>query len=138
MKAERYVGQIRKLDRLITNKLIEREQLEAVAMKMTAPIGVDRVQSSGSSQKMADTVYRIYDLETEINNAIDKLYEVKKEVLATIEQLDDVEYDIIHRIFIQYMEIQDIADEYKRSYSWVTDKRRSALKNLQKVLNERN
>ena len=52
--------------------------LEALAMKTTAVMGGERVQSSGSQQKMADCVVKIADLKSQIADELDELLELKR------------------------------------------------------------
>lgn len=129
--------QVRKLDRLIENKLIEKEQWKAIATgTVTNPEG-DRVKSTGSKQKMADAICRYVDIEQEINEYIDRLVDTKQEVIKTIEQLDVVEYDLLHKIYIQGNGFDVVADMYDKSYSWVTTIHGRALKQVQDILENR-
>ena len=64
MKAKDFLKQLKKLDAMITNKLIEREQWKSIATGSTGVSDGERVQSSGSQQKMADAVARYIDIET--------------------------------------------------------------------------
>lgn len=132
MKAEYYVRQVEKLDKLIANKLVEKEQWQAVAMTTTASANDgDRVQSSGNQQKMAEAVHKMIEIDKEIDDLIDKFVDQKLSVIKTLEQLETVEYDILHKIYIQYMDMHQIAENYGKSYSWVVDKRRQGLIHLQ-------
>lgn len=137
MRAKDYLKQLKKLDLMITNKLVEVEQWKAIATGTTAQIGGERVQTSSSQQKMADAVCRYIDIEAEINSAIDRLVDKRKEVIGVIEQLDVDEYDILHQHFVQYKTLQEIADSCNKSYSWVTYMNGRALANVQKILDER-
>ena len=137
MTAKEYLTQIRKLDTLITNKLIEIEQWKAIATGTTSINAGDRVQTSGSQQKMADAVCRYIAIEEEINADIDRLVDIKQEVIKTIEQLPMNEYDLLHKVYIQFIELSDVAVLYDRTYSWVTTTHGKALKEVQKILNER-
>lgn len=135
MDAKSYLQQIEMLDAKITNKLIERKQWEDIALGITANIGGERVQSSGSQQKMADAVVKCVDMETEIDNLVDELIDTKKRVIATIEKLySPTEYKILHMRYIQFISLTDIADNLNREYSWVTTTHGRALKNVQKLL----
>jgi DNA-directed RNA polymerase specialized sigma24 family protein len=97
----------------------------------------ERVQSSGGKSKMADAVNKCVDIESEVDGLIDKLIDTKKEVIQAIEQLDSpTEYDVLHRRYIQFMSLQDIADHYKKDYGWATTTHGRALKSLQAILDE--
>ena len=56
VNAKKYLSNVSKLDKMIANKMIEKEQWEAVAEGSTAHSEGERVQSSGNPQKMADAV----------------------------------------------------------------------------------
>ena len=136
-KAKEFLRQPKKLDKMIENKLIEKEQWKAIATGTAAQMGGERVQSSGSQQKMADAIGRYIDIEKEINETIDKLIDEKKDVISVIEQLELTEYDIMHMVYIQYLTLEEAAMAYCNSYSWATTIHGRALKNVQKILDER-
>ena len=137
MNAKDFLRQIKKLDRLIENKLIEIQRWKDIANNTTANLSGERVQSSGNPQKIADAIGRYIDLEREINQDIDKLVDTKKDVIGVIEQLNATEYDIIHKIYVQYLTLEDVADAYDRTYSWATTIHGRALKHVQNILNKR-
>ena len=137
MKAKEFLLQLEKLDRLIENKLIEKEQWKSIATGTTAKIGSERVQSSGSQQKMADAVVKYVELEAEIDHCIDDLIDTKKKVIGVIEQLQPTEYDILHMVYVQHLTFFDVAQKYKMSYSWATTIHGRALKDVQKILETR-
>ena len=137
MNAKDFLRQIKKLDRLIENKLIEIQRWKDIANNTTATLSGERVQSSGNPQKIADAICRYIDLEREINQDIDELVEAKKDVIGVIEQLNATEYDIIHKIYVQYLTLEDVADAYDRTYSWATTIHGRALKHIQNILNKR-
>ena len=136
-KAQIFLKQVEKLDTIIRNKLIEKEQWKDIALGITAHSDGERVQSSGSKQKMADAIERCIDMDNEINQLIDRLVDTKKEVSSVIEQLNATEYDVLHKIYIQYLSLYDVADMKGKTYSWVTTVHGRALQNVMKLLNER-
>ena len=136
-EAQVFLEQVKKLDFRIKNKLIEKQQWKDIALGVTASMGGDRVQSSGSPSKMADAVIKCVDIEAEIDALVDNLIDTKKQVVQTIEQLDSyIEYDILHRKYIQYQTLQEIADHYKTEYTNVTSAHGRALKNVQAILDK--
>lgn len=135
MKAQDFLRQVRKLDLQITNKLIEQQQWRDIALGITANMDGERVQSSGGKSKMADALNKCVDIEAEIDGLVDKLIDTKKEVILAIEQLDSpTEYDVLHRRYIQFLSLQDIADHYRKDYGWATTTHGRALKSLQEIL----
>ena len=137
MNAKEFLRQIKKLDRLIENKLIEIQRWKDIANNTTANLSGERVQSSGNPQKIADAIGRYIDLEREINQDIDNLVDAKKDVIGVIEQLNATEYDVMHKIYVQHLTLEDVADAYDRTYSWVTTIHGRALKHVQNILNKR-
>lgn len=147
MKAKEFLEQVRKLNVLIENKLAEIAQWKSIATSATAGgtdvvingkvQQMDKVQSSGSQQKMADAVIHYVDLEAEINADIDKLIDAKKDVLKVIEQLEADKYDLLHKVYVQGFTLDEVAAKYGFSYSWATTLHGRALKDVQIILDER-
>ena len=134
MKAKEYLLQIRKIDRLVENKIAELEHWQAIATGTTTFSDGDRVQSTGNKYKMEDAIIKCIEINNEINSEIERLVDTRKEVISTIEQLKPSEYDVLHKIYVQNKDFQTIADAKKKSYSWVTSKHGRALASLQKIL----
>lgn len=138
MNAKEYLLQVKKLDLLIKNKLIESQQWKDIALGITANMDGERVQSSGTKSKMADALVKSLDIESEINSLIDKLIDTKREVIQTIERLSSpLQYDVLHLSYIQFLTLQDIADKYGMSYDWAKQTHKRALKNVQRILENR-
>lgn len=144
MKAREYLNQLKKLNKMIENKLAEREQWKAIAQNVTPQsnsvringvlYGVEKVQSNGSQSKMADAVERYIDVENEINECIDALIDTRQEIISVIEQLATTEYDILHKLYVQYFTLHEVAEAIGYSYSWVTTAHGRALKQVQNIL----
>lgn len=136
--AQKYLEQVERIDAIIANKLIEKQQWRDLALGITANMGGERVQSSGDASKMAEAINKCVDVEAEINVLIDRLIDTKKDVIQTIEQLDSpIEYNILHMRYIQFKDLQSIADHYKREYGWATTTHGRAIANVQRILDER-
>lgn len=136
--AQLYLERVEKLDAIIKNKLIEQRQWKDIALGITANMGGEKVQSSGSQSKMADALNKCIDMEAEIDRAVDKLVDTKKEIIAVIEQLDSpIEYNVLHLKYIQFKEFQEIADKYGKEYGWATTTHGRALAHVQEILDRR-
>lgn len=137
-EAQVYLEQVEKLDARIRNKLIEKQQWRDIALGITANMDGERVQSSGAKDKMASAVERCVDMEAEIDSLIDILIDTKKACLQTIERLDSpIEYNVLHMRYIQFKDLQEIADHYGKEYGWATTTHGRALKSVQSILDER-
>lgn len=137
MDAKQFLRQLKKLDKMIENKLAEKARWKEIAFGTSAKMDGEKVQSSGSQQKMADAVCRYVDIEREIDEQIDTLIDTKQDVINVIEKLNTTEYDILHKMYVQYMSLYDVADIYEKSYSWATTVHGRALKNVQAILDQR-
>lgn len=107
MTGKEYVRQIKKIDTIIRNKIIELKQAEK--------IGVDA---------------------TFIKNGINTLLQEKELILKEIQRLNEAEYDVLHKRYVQGATLFEIADERGISYSNVTTIHGRALKNLERLINE--
>ena len=136
MRAKDFLQQVAKLDKLIENKLIEIQQLKALADNTTGNMTGDRVQTTRNPNRIPDAICRYIDIEQEIKGHVDEYIRAKQRVISVIEQLSPTEYDILHKIYVQGLTMYDVADKYDRTYSWVTTIHGRALKNVQKILND--
>ena len=137
MRAKDFLLQIRKLDKMIENKIAEVRQLKEIANNTTGNMTGDRVQSTKNPQRIAEAITKYVELEREINTDIDRLIDARKDVISVIEQLNAVEYDILHKLYVQNITFQDVATIYDRTYTWATTIHGRALKHVQKILDER-
>ena len=130
MDVRDYLKQLKKLDTIIINKMVEKLKWLDVAKGITAHFGGERVQSSGSQQKMADAL----DIASDIDREIKSLIAQKEEISRTIQQLNATEYDVIHKRYVQGKSFSDIGASKGKSESWATTIHGRALKNLQRIL----
>lgn len=134
MLAKDYLKQIRKLDSLIKNKLIEKQQWMDVALGITPQISADRVQSSGNQQKMASAVDKCIEIEQELDQYVDSLIDKKREILSVLEQLAPKKYDVMHAVYVQFQTFGEAAYSLNKSYSWVKGTHSKAIKEVQRII----
>jgi len=142
MRAKDFLLQIEKIDKMIENKTIEREQWESIAYGVTATPqtvkingklhNMDKVQPSGNPHKMANAIVNYLDYDNEIK----RLAESKKEIIKTLERLDVEYYDILHKIYVQYITLSEYAKMKDKSYRQITNLHGQALQRLQKVIDD--
>ena len=138
-EAQHYLSQVELIDSIINNKLIEQRQWREVALGITANMGGERVQSCGSPSKMADAVEKCVDMEREIDGYIDRLIDTKRDVIQTLEQLSNPTfYNLLHKRYIQFKSLAEIADSYGKEYGWATTTHGRALAEVQKILDATN
>lgn len=140
-EVKEYLYRIDDIDNRIRNKHKEKDKHHSLMMDrattITANMSGDRVQSSGSKQRMADTVVDKLTYIQNIDKKIAKLEEEKQEISDTIDLLPKDEHDIIHKCYVQHMSLKEVAAERKESYSSTTTIHGTALKRLGKIIEER-
>lgn len=136
-KAQLWLEEVFRMDAMIENKNAEILDWTNKALSITSNMDGERVQSSGNQQKMASAIDKVVDLKREANEMIDKLIDHKQEIIKTIEQLKPIEYDVLHKRYIQGMQFDEIGAVRNKSKSWATTWHGIALKNLNKILDEK-
>jgi hypothetical protein len=138
MKAKEYLERIKTLDAKINSDLEELAQLEALATKTTSVLGGERVQSSGSQQKMADCVAKIVEMKEQINAEIDAYIDFKKEARDVICACDADCLTLVHKRYFQFKTWERIAVEMNFTYQWVSGGlHQRALAQVQRVLDDK-
>lgn len=130
MKAKEYLKQIQKYDRMILNKMQEKEQWLAVATGMTGSVDCERVKASFNQKKMENAVINSTYLDDEIENMTRK----KKEIISLIEKLPVLEYDVLFKIYVLHRTFFETAAELDTSYSNVTTIHGRGLKHIDDML----
>lgn len=140
-EAKEYLQRIENIDILIRNKSIEKAQHHALMMDrattITANMSGERVQSSGSKHRMADTVDEKLSYIQKIDKRIAELEAEKEEIISTIELLPTDEYDILHKCYVQRMSLKQVSAERDESYSSTTTTHGIALTKLAAILEKR-
>ena len=102
MTAKEYLNQVRLLDLKISQKQEERDHLKAMAAGNSSPmLSKDKVQTSGSGDKMARTVDKYIDLEKEIDKMISQYVDMRDHIIDQIHSLGDSKY--VELLYLKYV-----------------------------------
>lgn len=101
-ETKRYLGQIRFLDNVIENRLRERSRLRDKITSISSEMSGDRVQSSGSKDRIGDSVSKLVDLEREIDGLIDRYIDKKRVISSQLESLSNPDYYQI--LYLRYVD----------------------------------
>lgn len=141
MTAKKYLEQIKRIKTLIKNKTAEKLIWETTMMELatniTPQMSGDRVQSSGSKQKMADTVDSGVDRIRRMEQRIEELYAEMDSIIQTIEMLPEDKSDVLHMVYVQDKSLKEVAASRGESYSWVATNHGIALKMVSDILTKR-
>lgn len=136
-KAQEYLKQLKEIDGDIENMLAEAERWRLIAYGTTARSDGERVQSSGSQQRMADAVCEYIDIEEDIKRELGALAEKRKEIISMIRRLPYNKRNVLHKRYVQDKSFDEIALMCDKSRSWVTSIHGRALQDVQAILDER-
>ena len=117
MNTKQYLNQVRRYDRMISNKLSEIYQLKTLATSISVATDGDRVQSSGNKDRMGNTVARLVDLERETDKLIQVYTEKRQVIISQIDSMDDMNfYDVLFHRYIEGKTFEAISEDIH--YSW--------------------
>ena len=138
MKAQEFLKQYEKQVTIIASCWAEVAKWKDVAYSITGCTEGERVQSSGSKQKMADAVVSYSDIQADIKQRIAEAKEIQNEIVRKITQLKEPEYYVLHSVYILGMQFKEVAASKNKSVSWATSLHGTALANLQQLLDAEN
>lgn len=136
MSNEEYLGMIEKLNLLITNKILEKEELFTIATKTTQD-NDGMPHATGTSDKVGNSTVKIVEKEAEIDRVIDLFYDLKQEIIGQIQKLPAEEYDVLHKSFVQGISLSTIAEEKNKHVDTIKSVRRKGIANV-RILNSQN
>ncbi len=136
MDVEYWLEQVKKLDQLIDAKIAERDRIMALATNVSAkePDGMPYTNTGTVSDKVGNCATKLVMISKKIDSLIDKYVDHKKEVIKVIEQLPDKEYGVLHRYYIRYMTLEQIAEDMGYCERQISRIKKKALKNLENVI----
>lgn len=109
MKATDYLLQLRRLDAKINNKMFEAQQASDLATRLTASLSV-MPHPTGETDKVGDATVRLSHLSAEIDQITGELIAARQSVIGLLETLPPDEYDLLHKIYVQGLTVEDISD----------------------------
>ena len=136
MKAKDYLGQIRKLDMRIGQRITELNQMrERLNIMSGIDYSKDKIQSTPTSGNKQ--VEEMVDLENEILKMIEDETTLKHRIIAEIQILDNALYaDILFRRYVECLSFERIACDMGYVYNYVCTVHGNALKAFERqVLN---
>ena len=125
VKAEEYLKQIAHLDRLIETSCDRIRELREIAISITVPMDKEKVQSSGTSDLLGNSVTKYVDMENEV---LVDLIEKKKAIVKQIANLDNPEhYDILYNLYVVKVSVRTLCDRSALSERQIWRLRKDAL-----------
>lgn len=128
-----WLEKVRKLDELIDAKCAERDQLWALATKIT-PVVSDMPHGGGVTDKVGNVAVKLAQLAEETNDLVDRYADYKQMVISELEKLPRKQYGVMHRYYIRYMTWEEVAEDMGVSSMTVWRWWQDGLKNLADVV----
>ena len=138
--AKKYLRQIEILDRRITAKVEERQNVLDMLLRIT-PVMRDTTSGGGSAghDKMENGVVKLTGYEEEISADIDKLVELKREISEVIDRVENPKRRAVLRFrYINYKSSEQIAVDMDMTERNIYHIHRKALRDVGKILEENN
>lgn len=126
MTTKQYLGQLSNIDRRIKDQMSEYRKWIDIATSTSSNNSGERVQSSGSHDKMADAVIKAIEYSKEANEEATRLTELKHTISRQICSIKDEEhYNILYEYFVEDRQIKEL--RLNKDYSY---------KHLRRLLSE--
>ena len=136
MTAKEYLNQVRNLESKMKILKEEIDTLRETVVSTGAIQQGERVLSSGTQDKMAETICKINEKECEWNDLMREFALARANVIINIQKLNNPEYEqILYKRYCQSKKWEEIALEMNYTYQWVCKLHGRALLELDKVLN---
>lgn len=135
LSAKKYLSQLELIDTQINQDLERLSEMKESAMS-TGSIDYSRgrVQTSPVGDKLCSAVARYTAFDEEINAEIDRFVDAKEQIIREIRELRDVNYvQVLYKVYVQFKSIKVAASEMKRSYNFVLDTHKKALKAFEEM-----
>lgn len=112
METKNYLGQIKRYDRMIANKIEEIKNLRESIYGMPSFSAGERVQTSCTKDIVGSGAPKIADMESEVRTLSRK----REEIVRQIEKIPDTDmYDVLAKRFVLYKDFKVISVEIKKS-----------------------
>ena len=136
MTAKEYLMQVRNLESKMKILKEEIDTLREMVVSTGAIQQGERVLSSGTQDKMAETICKINEKKCEWNDLMREFALARANVIINIQKLNNPEYEqILYKRYCQSKKWEEIALEMNYTYQWVCKLHGRALLELDKVLN---
>ncbi len=137
-QVKNYLLEIQRLDALIRCKTAEIVRNRELVLSITPQLSSDPVTTSKNTDRIGGVVAKIVDMQNEIEIAVDRLFDVKEERVAVINKVQDpLQLELLHKRYVQYKSLKEIAVEMKISYDSARSIHGQALRVVANILEPR-
>lgn len=134
MKAEEFLERYGNITAEIRRKKRLKESLEAQTLNVTSHLTPDKVQSSGSLQKIAEAVDEALDLEKEIKELFILKNKVRKEIEFVLNQISVKFCEVLYEKYLILTPEENIAAVIDRTEDTVSRQIEKGQEEVQRIL----
>ena len=140
-----YLEQVKEADARVDAKRAEERELWALATSMTQ-VNDGMPHASGVSDKVGNIIQKIIKAQERTNRQIDRYIDIRDDVIRHIEMLPRKQYTVLHWLYVRkrerrtkknqswYYTWREVAENIGCSEQNLSEIRKRAVKNLQKIL----
>ncbi len=138
MTAKEYLSEVQRLQTIIEQKQERIKEIrESVSTVRGVRFDLEKVHGSGRTDKIGDSVTKIIDLETEVENDMISIIYRKHEIIEQIHALGNYRYiQLLYKRYIEFKRLQIVAAEMDFTYEYVLELHKKALKAFEVVNKE--
>ena len=137
MTAKQYLSQISRLNKMIANKLSEIYQIKSMALNISVLNEEDKVQTSGSKDRIGDMVAKMVDIEKEAQSYVDAYTDLRRKTIMQIDSMPkETHYKVLFSKYIEDKTFDVIAEEMGYSWRQVIRIHGAALTEFEKLYGE--
>lgn len=135
LSAKKYLGQLETIETMIKQDLLRLEEIKTGVMCAGGiDYSRDKIQTSGSGDRVGDMVIQYTELNEKINREIDSFIDAQQRIIQEIRELRENRFvDLLYRIYVQYMSVMTAAYEMGLSYSYAKQIHTDGLKLFEEI-----
>lgn len=137
MNAKEYLEKVRNDEDYLKRKSVELYQMKCLETSISAPLNPDKVQSSSPADKLGNLISKRIDFEKELAALVVNYANYKSECIGVLEEVrkdSHTLYSVLHKHYIEYAKLIDIAADMGYSYQRIKELHREGLEKVQKIL----
>ena len=128
---------IRDLNNAIKRKKERIEELRWKAVSTTMPLNADKIQSSGSKDRVGELMCKIIIMENELEEMHKEYEEMTGEAIRRIYSIGNDEWsDILYTHYIEFKSLQEIATTKGVSLNAIRSRNNRAIKKYKRIIDE--
>lgn len=144
MNAYEFLEQVKIADYNIEIKRAEERELWTLATSVTQ-VNDGMPHATGVSDKVGNIIHKIIKAQERTNAQIDRYIDIRADVISHIEMLPPKQYRVLHWLYVRkrdhreknqswYYTWREVAENIGCSEQTLSNNRKRAVKNLQKIL----